>query len=322
MPTALQKPNRVMVTGVSGPLGHHILLQLGKTPGTGVLALHRPESKLTPLEGIRYAAVDFFDQDQLAAVAEKFAPDAIVHCAAAGTSLPKLQWFDLVRFNIEASLNLCEIAARNGPCRFVYVSTALAYRPKDAPLVETDPLDTLHPYGASKAAAESIIRSAAHEFGAPLTIVRPFSFTGVGDNRSRLFPSLLRAAGTGEPMALTSGLQVRDHCSARDMARGILATLDRPAHRGEADIYNLGSGETVRLRDLLEDLVAELGLRVTLNFGARPHNPVEPMFLVADATRAHRELGWKPVHHLAHAVWQLSRASFPELKLSEPRELI
>ena len=188
--------------------------------------------------------------------------------------------------------------------------------------METDPLDALHPYGASKAAAEMLIRSAGNEFGVPLTIIRPFSFTGVGDNRTRLFPSLLRAAAAGVPMNLTSGRQVRDHCSARDIARGIITTLSQPPPPGKAEIYNLGSGNTTRLRDLLEGLVAELGLRVTLNFGVRPHHPVEPMFLVADTTRARRDLGWKPAHNLAHAVWQLSRASFPELKLSEPREFL
>jgi nucleoside-diphosphate-sugar epimerase len=44
------------------------------------------------------------------------------------------------------------------------------------------------------------------------------------------------------------------------------------------------------------------------------------MHLMADIRRAELELGWKPEHNLAHAIWQLARESFPDLRLREPRE--
>jgi nucleoside-diphosphate-sugar epimerase len=42
--------------------------------------------------------------------------------------------------------------------------------------------------------------------------------------------------------------------------------------------------------------------------------------LVADIRRADAELGWRPRHNLAHAVWQLARESFPGLAVREPGE--
>jgi nucleoside-diphosphate-sugar epimerase len=188
-------------------------------------------------------------------------------------------------------------------------------------LVEDDSLDTLHPYGASKAAADILMRSAAAEFGVPLTVVRPFSFTGEGDNGTRLFPSLLRAAEEGRPLELSPGDQVRDHCSGEDIAAGILeaARLDEPDRHG---IYNLGSGDVTPLRLLLESIVGEIGLDVDLRFGVRSYARFEPMFLVADTRRARSELGWRPRKNLAHSVWQLAHTSFPSLKVTEPKEWI
>ena len=72
------------------------------------------------------------------------------------------------------------------------------------------------------------------------------------------------------------------------------------------------------LRQLVERVVAELGLDVRLDFGARDYSPFEPKYLVADAARARTQLGWQAETNFAHALWQLARESFPSLKLKEP----
>ncbi len=322
-------PQRVIVTGVSGTLGHHILMQLAGRKDLSVLALHRSQSHLSErFPGVRYEAVDFFDKGELARIFTRFDPTTVIHCAATGMVFPKLDWFELIRFNVSVSLDLIELASKlpspSGACHFIYVSTGLAYRdkPKPSQMVESDPLDTAHPYGASKAAADLLLRSAAVEFGVPLTVFRPFSFTGIGDTRTRLFPSLLRAAATGETLDLSPGNQVRDHCPARDIVTGMLAALERIPPVREPAIYNLGSGEAIPLRPLIEGIVEELGLPVRLHFGARPYGNFEPMNLVADIGKARECLGWRPEHRLAHAVWELAETSFPTLRLKQPRETL
>ena len=108
-----------------------------------------------------------------------------------------------------------------------------------------------------------------------------------------------------------------------DIAAGILAA----AFPGEAttprsDIYNLGSGSTQTLRTLMEDILAQLGLKVDLRFGIRNYARFEPRFLVADIARAQRELDWQPRKNLAFAVWELAQASFSTLQLKRPDEWI
>jgi UDP-glucose 4-epimerase len=312
---------RILLTGASGTLGRNFLELAGDSAQLEILALLREESRpIKPYQAVLESRVDFKDTARIAHIVGEFAPHTIVHCAATGMEFPRTEWFDLVRFNVNFSVSLCEIAAASGGSHFVFVGTGMAYRPISRGITEEHPLDTLHPYGASKAAADMLVRSAAVEFGLPLTILRPFSFTGLGDDRSRLFPSLLRAASAGQPLALTAGTQIRDHTSARDIARGILAAAERSPASAAPRIYNLGSGSFVPVRDLVRGIADELGLQVELKFGAKSAGPHEPSCLVADAARAKEELGWQPKHRMSHAVWELAHESFPALKLAEPRE--
>lgn len=312
---------RIVVTGLTGTLGRGLVEALGRRPGTRVLALVRSTGASSLPAWVEPVEVDLFDTQRVGEVVRAFAPTGFVHCAATGMEFPRARWFDLIRFNVDVSINLCEAAAGVPGCHFVFVSTGLAYRDQGRPLTEADPLDTLHPYGASKAAADQLVRAAAAEFDVPLTVVRPFSFTGPGDDRTRLFGSLLRAAVEGQPFALTAGTQVRDHCSSLDVAEGIALALEAPPQRpGEPHVYNLGSGDRAPLKALVERVVAELAVPVRLEFGAAPPRRFDPAFLVADTARARAELGWRPRHSLAHAVWSLARESFPSLNLVEPRK--
>ena len=66
------------------------------------------------------------------------------------------------------------------------------------------------------------------------------------------------------------------------------------------------------------DVTKQLAVPVDIQFGERSGLPDEPMFMVADTTRAQDELGWMAQENLACAVWQLAQNSFPALKLKEP----
>ncbi len=315
------KNHRLIVTGTTGTLGRNLLEQVAGWPGTKILALLRPDSEPQKKYGqVQYRHVDYFDRSEVAGVVKEFQPTSLVHCAASGMRFPRPEWFDLIRFNVDTSLHLCESVSKIPGCQFVYISTGLSYRDQGRPLAECDPLDTEHPYGASKAAADMLMRAAAAEFGVPMIVLRPFSFSGTGDNSTRLFPSLLRAAAEKRPFNLSPGDQIRDHCAAGDVARGIKqALLLREELEADTQVFNLGSGSTAPLRTLVEDVADQIGLNVQLNFGARDYARFEPKYLAADISRAGALLNWRPRINFAHAIWELARESFPSLKLKKPK---
>jgi nucleoside-diphosphate-sugar epimerase len=314
-----QEQGSVVVTGASGTLGYNMVRLLA---GDGAREVILPLRSLHPAlfdqyPNVRTIQADLADPVQAAAILKEVRPTTIVHCAASGVRPIRPAWFEMTNFNVQATVKLFEASCAIPDCHFIYISTGLVYQAQNRPLAETDPIGTLHPYGASKAAAECLLQACATEFSRKLTVLRPFSFTGLHDGGGRLFPSLLRAAAAGDPVRLSPGAQFRDFCSVQDIAGAVATVLNRNGMTKPIEVYNLGSGETKTLREILENICEEIGLEVDLQFGQLPYHPYEPMHLVADISKA-AELPWRPATNLAFAVWELAQADFPELKLRRP----
>jgi UDP-glucose 4-epimerase len=162
------------------------------------------------------------------------------------------------------------------------------------------------------------------EFGRRLTILRPFSFTGLHDGGNRLFPGLLGAASSGTPFRLSAGEQIRDFCAVQDIAEAVKAVITAEQLRDVArkpgiEVFNLGSGLLRPIRTIVEDVCKQLSLDVDLRFGELPYHPNEAMHLVANIDKA-KSIPWAPRVNLSFAVWELAQAAFPTLSVTRPRE--
>ncbi|HCC59433.1 MAG TPA: NAD(P)-dependent oxidoreductase [Solibacterales bacterium] len=316
---AEDQTHRIVITGATGTLGRHAVELLSSDPNTHILLpLRRLDPALAKLPpNVQTQALDLTDAAQMRRMFSEFSPDVIIHCAASGVRPDREDWFAMTRFNTESALQLFESACRLPDCHFIHISTALVYCDQGRPLRETDPLETRHPYAASKAAADLLLQAAAVEFDRRLTLLRPFTFTGAHDGGRRLFPALLRAAAAGQPFPMSPGAQRRDFCAAQDIAEAIRAAVHTP-RREAIEIFNLGSGVDLPLRTIVGNVCRELQLGVDLQFGALPYHPQEPMHLVADIDKA-AQLPWKPRTNLAYAVWELAQSTYPGLAVCRPR---
>jgi nucleoside-diphosphate-sugar epimerase len=310
---------RVLLTGASGTLGFNIARLLATDVNCHLLLpVRRPLPYLAALgPQIELVPLELRDKKSVEDLLARTDPDVIVHCAASGLRPPRASWFELISFNVETTLRLFESYCLSRVSHFIHVGTGLVYRPQGRPIRESDPVETLHPYGASKAAADLLLQAAAVEFGRTLTIIRPFGFTGLQDFRPRLFPSLLHAALAREPFAMTSGEQIRDFCAVEDIAQAIVLSIDR-VPEAQIEKFNLGGGGATRVRQLVETVCSELGLQVQIQFGQNPSPPYDPAYLVADISAARQALGWYPTTRLSYAVWELAQEMAPELSLQKP----
>jgi nucleoside-diphosphate-sugar epimerase len=324
-------PAKVLVTGASGTLGYNIVHLLAAThPRTRIVLLMRtPDPALfSACPNVEIRQVDMFDKAKLKQSVLDVQPGAIIHCAASGVRPSNIGWFDLIDLNVESTNQLFHASCQLEDCHFIHISTGLVYRAQPRPCHEDDPIDTLHPYGASKAAADCLLRAGADRLNRHLTVVRPFSFTGLHDGGDRLFPSLLRAARNRTPLKMSQGTQLRDFCAVQDVAEFIRLLLDQSPpgldrhDRRDAprrSVFNLGSGQSLPLRSIVEDVRQQLDLDVEIQLGELPFHPHEPLHLVANIDRA-QEFGWQPRTNLAYAVWQLAQSQYPDLAVREPKQ--
>ncbi len=314
---------RVLVTGATGTLGYNIVNHLATThPRTRIQALvRRVDPHLFAAHpNVGQQKVDMREMARFTEAALDFQPNAIIHCAATGVRPSKISWFDVIDLNVSATVELFRASCEIADCHFIHMSTGLVYQSQERPCHEGDPIDTLHPYGASKAASDCLLRAGADRLNRHLTVVRPFSFTGLRDGGDRLFPSLLRNALQGEPFSMSAGTQLRDFCSVQDAAEAICLILEHGTEPAR-NIFNVGSGRSLSLKDIVLDVIEQLNLKVDLRLGEKPFHPHEPMHLVADIERM-KSMGWQPRTNLAYAVWQLAERDFPGLRLRKPEQAL
>lgn len=170
--------------------------------------------------------------------------DIIIHTAAA---LPLYKPEDIFSTDIDGTKNLLNAAEKFGVKRFIHISSTAVYGiPDHHPLVETDKLDGVGPYGKAKILAEEeCIRF--REKGMCVPIIRPKSF--IGPERLGVFDLLYDWAydGKGFPM-IGSGknryqlLDVEDLCDAIYLC----STLDEKIVN---DTFNIGAKEFTTMRE-------------------------------------------------------------------------
>jgi len=118
--------------------------------------------------------------------------DMVVHCAAA---LPLYSKEDIFSTDIDGTKNLLAAAQKFNVQRFVHVSSTAVYGiPDHHPLVETDKVDGVGPYGEAKIKAEEACVEYRNK-GMVVPIIRPKSF--IGPERLGVFALFYDWARTG-----------------------------------------------------------------------------------------------------------------------------
>jgi nucleoside-diphosphate-sugar epimerase len=129
-------------------------------------------------------------------------------------------------------------------------------------------------------------------YGFNVTMFRYFNPYGPDEQHepeTHAIPNFIRAALDGTPVPLYwKGEPIRDFFFVDDIARAHVMGLDRDGY----NVYNLGSGNGVKVGDVVETIFEITGSRSEIaDLGERPGDPMQ---LFADTTRANEELGWKP----------------------------
>lgn len=274
---------RVLVTGGAGFLGVNLLRRLLGRPATAVRSLD-----VARLEGIAPGSVeevtgDIRDRDAVRRAMSSVA--SVVHCAAA---LPLYRREDIRSTDVEGTRLLIEEAFRQGVERFVFISSTAVYGvPENTPVLESDPLVGVGPYGRAKILAERMCEQWRAR-GMCVSVLRPKSF--IGPERLGVFSLLFdwAADGKGFPV-LGRGDNRYQLLDVRDLCDAVLLCLegDRSA---VSDVFNIGAREFSTIRDDFQAVLDEAG------FGRRivslPERPARAALRALEALRLSPVYRW------------------------------
>jgi len=225
----------VFITGGAGFLGINLcryLLERGWTPVSYDLA----EFDYPERDRVKAITGDIRDRELL--TRSMAGCDLVVHCAAA---LPLYTPEDIHTTDVDGTRNVLEAAEANGTRRVVHISSTAVYGiPDHHPLLETDKLDGVGPYGVAKIAAEEECLK-ARQRGMVVPILRPKSF--IGPERLGVFALFYDWArdGRGFPM-IGSGKNRYQLLDVEDLCQAIWLTLTLEEERVN-DVFNIGAKE-------------------------------------------------------------------------------
>ena len=291
---------RVLVTGGGGFLGAGVVRALVARGDTALAFDTRLDGLAdigSPDELVRVPG-DITDLANLAQAVLAHQPEAVIHCAAIVGVLSSLgSPINVVRVNVEGSLNVFEAMRIGGIRRCIHISSEETYGTFDTDKIdESHPLDPVLPYGICKAAVEQLGRSYRDLHGLEVINLRTSWVYGPGLPRNRIPKNLVEAALAGRPLHIPSGADAAiDHTYVDDFVTAVLAALDHQAHR--FDVYNVASNTAPTVAEMAA-IVRELVPGAQLSVGPGPYRHGDQIEMVRkgalDVSRAAAELNWRP----------------------------
>ncbi|RUT78046.1 UDP-glucose 4-epimerase GalE [Ancylomarina longa] len=336
---------KVLVTGGTGYIGSHTVVELQKNGFEVLIADNLSNSKMEVLDGIEAisgirpqfqkvdlscskACADFFDkQDEV---------HAIIHFAASkavGESVVKPLLY--YRNNLNSLINIMQAMKDNEISNLVFSSSCTVYgQPDQLPVTESTPRkEAESPYGNTKSICEDIIRdtiSAHHDLnGIALRYFNPIGAhptakigelpMGVPNN---LIPFLTQSVVKIRPQLnvfgndynTPDGSCIRDYINVVDLAKAHVVAIQRlleNKQKNRYEYFNVGTGQGVSVLEIIDSFERATGEKVPFEIVERREGDIEQIY--ADTTFANKELGWKSEASLEETLlsawkWQLSLA--------------
>ncbi len=291
---------KILVTGGAGFIGSHVV-DLFVSKGYEVVIVDDLStgrvSNLNP--AAKFYKIDIRDP-RIRDIFEAERPDYVSHHAAQMDVRRSVAQplFD-ADVNILGSINLIECAKEFGVKHFVYISSGgAAYgEPERVPCVETDPINPICQYGASKHTVEHYLYMYHANYGMNYTVLRYPNVFGPRQDPQGEAGVVAIFTGKmllGEPLTINGdGEQTRDYVFVGECAyANYLAVTCEHA----SGIYNLGWGRPTSVNQIFTGLAAITGYDLPANYG--PAKVGETRHIYLDASKAKRDLGWAPVRSL------------------------
>lgn len=291
---------RILVTGGAGFIGSHVADRCLRD-GHEVAVLDNLRSGSRSQVG---QAIAFVEQDMqdvaLADTIARLRPEAILHFAAQIDVRISCQdpVFDADE-NIMATLRLIEAGLANGLKHFIFASSGGAiYGEASGPQSESHPEVPINPYGVAKLAIDKYLHAYGVQRGLASCSLRFSNVYGPRQGAKgeagviAVFCKRLREGLA--PIVNGDGLQTRDFVFAPDLAEAASLVLAQRA----TGLYNLSTGCETSILDVARALCGHAGV----DPAGIQHAPAiagEQRRSILDASKASRELGWRPSTQLA-----------------------
>jgi dTDP-glucose 4,6-dehydratase len=332
----------ILVTGGAGFIGSNFVLDWCAQTKESVVNLDKltyagNAHNVQSLQGNpqhTFVQADIADSAVLAQLLSKHQPRAIVHFAAESHVDRSIHGpEDFIQTNIVGTFRLLEAvrayhkgldAKAQADFRFLHVSTDEVYgslKQGDPAFTEKNIYEPNSPYSASKAASDHLVRAYHHTYGLPVLTTNCSNNYGPYHFPEKLIPLMIVNALAGKPLPVYGdGMQIRDWLYVSDHCSAIRRVLEAGT---PGETYNVGGWNEKPNIEIVKTICALLdelrpkadGSRYTSQISYVTDRPGHDRRYAIDATKIHKELGWKPVETFDSGIrktvkWYLENADW------------
>jgi UDP-glucose 4-epimerase len=276
---------KILVTGASGFIGSHLcrsLLEHG--------AEVHGSSRRPPVGGhddVRWWQSDLTDGEAVRKLFSAIRPHYIFHLASYVSGSRSLEAvLPTFHNNLTSAVNILTAATKQG-CHRIILAGSL-----EEPEPEEGRATPCSPYAAAKWSCSAYARMFYALYKTPVVVARLFMVYGPGQKDiQKLIPYVTLSLLRDESPRLSSGQRPVDWIYVNDVVDGLVAMADSANIEGRT--IDLGSGNLVTIRDVVEQMVTLINPRIQPFFGAIPERPMEKV-RVANTLQTYNSIAWRP----------------------------
>lgn len=288
---------RLVVTGAKGFVGQHVLRTVAeKYPDQFEIV-----DFIDPADGSR---PDIRNPDAVGRAVESTRPDSLIHLAAVAAPRQAAEdWQKAWQVNVQGTFHIAAAIRNLSPnTRMIWAGSSEAYGKTfnicQRPLTEAAPLRPVSPYGATKAAADTMLRELFKD-QIDVVVFRAFNHTGPGQALDYVVPAFAAQiarieAGLQSPTIMVGNLSAkRDFLHVSDVVEAYLQTA-RATTQLDSNTLNLSSGNPVSISEVLNYLLTQSSRKVAVEVDPGRYSPNLVPVASGDHSSITSLLGWVP----------------------------
>lgn len=298
---------RVLITGITGFAGSHLaeyLVAKNEYETTGTFLFEESIRNVDKIKKkISLVKVDLTNRGSTFNLIKNIKPNLVFHLAALTSPADSFQNpNETITNNIDIEINLLSAIKESKllDTKILITSSADIYglvKKEDLPIDEETRLMPASPYAVSKIAQDFLGLQFFLSYNLKIIRVRPFNHIGTRQSPQFVVSAIAKKIAEIEKGKREKVLSVgnlgskRDFTDVRDMVRAYTSALDK-GKLGE--VYNIGSGVSYRIYDILNKLLSMSSLKITVKSEKSLFRPIDNPELLCDATKFIKISNWKP----------------------------
>lgn len=301
---------KVLIFGAGGFVGSYLAKEFLEH-GYTVFGSDKVRGELLSRE-VTFYNNELMDGNSVEKLIKDVAPDIVVNLAAISSvgqswSIPQTT----MMVNVIGALNIMEAVrkAEKKP-KVLFVGSSEEYVVSDVPLSENSELDASNPYGISKVTQERFAKLYREQYGLQVYCVRSFNHTGIGQRDSFVLPSFCKQVAMIEKTGKSGIIRVgnisvlRDFSHVKDIVRAYRMIIESDDCE---TIYNVGSGKTYKLGEMLDYIIGLSSQEITVIVEKNRFRLTDQPVICCDHSLITEKLGWEPEYTVFDALEEMYR---------------